>query len=122
VFVVGWQGVPLPWGIRSDASLRAPVLMAQDIVRDLKQRAGSAQGVGVSCVPWYECTALWGPLQGAGFQIRMSNPVTLPQPGAWCVVIQREMAVGDAVAASRLYRGRMVGYQIEPCNGRWRLD
>jgi len=120
VFVIGWHGARLPWPGAPQAAVLSRAQLAQAVIYDLRQRSGGVAGVGVSCAPWFECVALWGPLREAGFVIRLSNPVTQPAPGQFCVAILRERPVHDADAAAQLYRGGVTGFAIEPCEGQWR--
>lgn len=115
VFAMGWQGVTLSWGDHQAAGGRHNIEQAQTIVDALTSRTQGRSGVTVSCIPYEACLALWEPAQEAGFQIRLSNPLTRPPIGELCVVMGRHNVAGSAPHQRRFDSGPITSFEMGAC-------
>jgi hypothetical protein len=119
VFALGWHGVRIAWSDHLAGGGRENVVQAQAIVQALSNRFGAGRHVSVSCVPYEACLALWEPAAQAGFDIKLSNPLTLPPVGTQCLRIERRNAAGSLRTERGLDHGPIVSYTIAPCGHDW---
>ncbi len=119
VFVSGWHGGRLSLSDMRIGSGVADQEQVRAIARGLAQRVGLSQRLSVSCVPLAECLVLWDQAESAGFDIRLSNPMTSPPIGEQCVWIRRANAAISTDAEIRLDAGRIINYAIDRCGADW---